>query len=91
MTDPVEVDPIDEDKTVKRDIQEIRPTDNLPDVDLAEPPKLTIGGVLDVIKKKGLVGAISDDAWGPHVHLIILLIIISLVAVSVGVIQFAVR
>jgi hypothetical protein len=82
-----EVEPVDKDAPVRRKVREIIPTDPSPEVFEDEPPKLTIGGVFGIVKKKGLLGALSDDAWGPHVHLVMLLIIIFFIAVGVALVQ----
>ena len=79
----------DDDEVVRREIREIIPTDTMPDVNEPEPPKLSVTGALNVVKKKGLLGAITDDAWGPHVHLLMLLVIIFIMAVTIAIIQVA--
>lgn len=86
--DPEEVEPIEDDKSIRREITEIRPTDPSPEVFGEEPPNFSLGGVLGIIKKKGLAGAHADDAWGPHVHLFIIMIIIFLIALGVAIVQF---
>jgi hypothetical protein len=85
----MEVDPVDDEQSVRREILEIRPKDPSPEVFDPEPPELTIGGVLGIVKKKGLIGALSDDAWAPHVHLVMLLVIITMIAIGVAIIQLA--
>jgi hypothetical protein len=87
--DAQEVQPMDdpEEKVVRREIREIIPDDTMPEVNDPEPPELSVGGVLGVVRKKGLIGAISDDAWGPHVHLLMLISIIFIVAVVIAIIQ----
>ena len=77
----------DDDEVVRREIREIIPTDTMPDVNEPDPPLLSVTGALNVVKKKGLLGAITDDAWGPHVHLLMLLVIILIMAVTIAIIQ----
>ena len=86
--EPVEVQ-TEEEQSSKRRVLEIRPKNPSPEVNDDEPPKLTLGGVFSVIRKKGLLEALSDDAWGPHVHLVTILIIILMIAVGVAIIQFS--
>lgn len=81
------VEVVEEEKSIRREIQEIIPTDTAPEVNDPEPPQLSISGVLNIVKKKGLAGALSDDAWGPHVHLVMLLVIIFLIAIGIAIIQ----
>lgn len=76
-----------DEKVIRRDIREIIPDDTMPEVNDPEPPELSIGGVLEVVRKKGLVGAISDDAWGPHVHLLMIISIIFIIAIVIAIIQ----
>jgi hypothetical protein len=87
--DSMEVEPEEEESSTRREILEIRPKDPSPEVNDPEPPELTIGGVLGIVRKKGLIGALSDDAWAPHVHLVMLLVIITMIAIGVAIIQLA--
>jgi hypothetical protein len=82
-----QIEVVEEETMTRRHIEEIIPTDTAPEVNDPEPPKLTIPGVMGIVKKKGLAGALSDDAWGPHVHLVMLLVIIFLIALGIALIQ----
>ena len=57
--------------------------------DLQEPPSLRPGTVLAVIKRKGLIGAMKDEAMGPHMHLLAILGVVVLIAISVGALSLA--
>ncbi|UCH88027.1 MAG: hypothetical protein JSV49_07080 [Thermoplasmata archaeon] len=70
-----------EEKSERRQVLEIRPKDPSPEVNDAEPPRYSLGGVLNTVKKKGLLEALADDAWGPHVHLTLLLTVIIFIAI----------
>ena len=63
-------------------------TDDASDVDegshLQEPPALNVKNVIDVIKRKGYVGAMQDEAMGPHIHLITILGVVVIIAVVVA-------
>jgi hypothetical protein len=79
----------EEETHTRREIVEIRPKDPSPEINDPEPPKFSIGGVLAVVKKKGLLEAITDDAWGPHVHLVLLMSIVSIIAIIIAIVQFS--
>lgn len=50
-----------------------------------EPPEVSIGLLLDTFKKKGLVGALSDEELGPHTHLLMLLGLVTLISIIIGI------
>ena len=53
--------------------------------DLMEPPPLTPGNIADVIRRKGFVGAMQDEAMGPHIHLVTVLGVVVIIAIGVAV------
>jgi len=55
--------------------------------DLAEPPALNMTNVRGVIRRKGLIGALSDEGMGPHIHLMMVLSLVVVIAVGVGVVS----
>ena len=56
------------------------------DPDLQEPPALNAANVMGVIRRKGFVGAMTDEAMGPHIHLVTILGIVVLIAIAVGIV-----
>jgi hypothetical protein len=56
------------------------------DPDLQEPPALTFGNVVGVLRRKGFVGAMTDEAMGPHIHLITIIGIVVIISVVVGIV-----
>ena len=56
-----------------------------PSLELQEPPSMTPGNVMGVIRKKGLMGAMKDEGMGPHMHLLAIMGVVILIAIGVGV------
>ena len=76
----------EEEETRTKTVVEIIPKNPSPEIHNDEPPKFSLNGVFTIIRKKGLMEAMSDDAWGPHVHLVMILIVITLIAIGVAIV-----
>ena len=85
----MEVAPVEESGGSRREIKEIRPKNPSPEINDPEPPTYSLSGVIGVIKKKGLNEAILDDAWGPHVHITLIISIIICIGLIVAAIQLS--
>ena len=55
-----------------------------------EPPEFSIGKVLKLFRERSFSEVIKDEAWGPHVHLVLILFIVFVIAIVIGIIQLAV-
>ena len=52
-----------------------------------EPPKVSIGSIIENFRTRGLVATLDDEVLGPHTHLFVLLSIVFLIAIIIGIIQ----
>jgi hypothetical protein len=41
---------------------------------------------MGVLRRKGFMGAMTDEGMGPHIHLVTILGIVVIIAISVGII-----
>jgi len=53
-----------------------------------EPPKFSLPQILKTIQEQGPLKAMDDDDMGPHVHLTYLLIMVSFIAIVIGLIVY---
>jgi hypothetical protein len=54
-----------------------------------EPPEFSVFQIINMIRERGFSESIKDEAWGPHVHLMIILCTVFLIAIIIGVITLA--
>ena len=56
----------------------------IPDV----PPEFSIGELITLFRELGISEALKDEAWGPHVHLLIILFTVFIIAILIGIITW---
>lgn len=55
-----------------------------------EPPKVSIGSLINTFRTRGIIDTLNDEELGPHTHLFLLLSIVMFITIIIGIIQFAV-
>ena len=55
-----------------------------------EPPEFSIGEMIGMFRERSFSEILKDEAWGPHVHLLIILVTVFFIAIVIGVITWAV-
>ncbi len=83
--DLVEVKPLDPKATADSDSIYI-PDQPIPE----EPPDFSIGEMIGMFRERSFSEILQDEAWGPHVHLLIILFTVFIIAIIIGLITFAV-
>lgn len=83
--DLIEVKPLDTSAPSTSDDSMYIP-DNIPE----EPPEFSIGEMIGMFRERSFSEILKDEAWGPHVHLLIILVTVFFIAIVIGVITWAV-
>ena len=54
-----------------------------------EPPEFSVIKIINMFRERSFSEILKDEAWGPHVHLMIILCTVFLIAIIIGLITWA--
>jgi hypothetical protein len=50
-----------------------------------EPPQVSIGGLINSFRTRGINATLNDENIGPHSHLLLLLSLVFLISIIIGI------
>jgi len=54
-----------------------------------EPPEFNVFAIINMFRERSFSELMKDEAWGPHIHLTIILCTVFLIAIIIGLITWA--